>query len=640
MRLFAARSRVLIGLVVLLPNAGFAGSVQEVDASHVRLLPGSPFYDRQEMHRTNYLAAWNCDKLLFPYRMLAGLPQTNGVPSGYAGWDSGFIRGHMTGHYLSAASRMAAATGDKAYADKVNYMVAELGKCQDALNLDGYLAAFPSGAFDRLEGKPGNSGGVVVPYYTIQKIMSGLLDAYHFLGNTQALQITVKMANYFERRLDGLNPDQIEKIFRTDKSRNPQNEFGAMSDALAELYTVTGDKKHLEAAELFNRPWFVAPLAEDKDNLAGLHGNTHIAQAVGLAHCANITGNEEEMKASENFWRIVTRDHSFVNGGDTFHEWFGKPDVEVGPSVDGNQGLPPTTEESCNTYNMLKLTARLFERDPRAEFADYYELALLNHLLATVAPDSGEVTYFTPLRGNFRTYINGTFCCTGTGIENPPRYNEGIYFQATNSLWVSLYIPSEINWRESGMLIRQEGDITRGEPIKFTVAKAEDQPVNINFRIPAWTSASATLTLNGKVTEHSEKSSTFISVKRQWKPGDVVVLTLPAALRLVPSKDDPSMVSVFFGPVLLAGELGKDSMPKDFADKDAYLKTPPVPVPDIVGSTANPVDWLKRIPGASLAFTMHDAGPADGIAFRPLFDVHHERYSVYWRVGNRNPKPQ
>ncbi len=489
MSLAVARSCVLIGLVALLQNAGVAGGVQGVDAGHVRLLPGSPFYDRQEMHRTNYLAAWNCDKLLFPYRALAGLPQTNGVTSGYPGWDSGFIRGHMTGHYLSAASRMAAATADKAYADKVNYMVDELGKCQNALNLDGYLAAFPSGAFDRLEGKPGNSGGVVVPYYTIQKIMSGLLDAYHYLGNTQALQIAVKMANYFERRLDGLNPDQIEKIFRTDKSRNPQNEFGAMGDALAELYTVTGDKKHLEAAELFNRQWFVAPLAENKDNLAGLHGNTHIAQAVGLAHCANITGNEEGMKASENFWKMVTRDHSFVNGGDTFHEWFGKADVEVGPSVDGNQELPSTTEESCNTYNMLKLTGRLFEREPRAEFADYYELALFNHLLATVAPDSGEVTYFTPLRGNFRTYINGTFCCTGTGIENPPRYNEGIYFQATNSLWVSLYIPSQLTLADSGMALRQEGDITRGEPIKFTVAKAEDQPVNINFRIPSWISA-------------------------------------------------------------------------------------------------------------------------------------------------------
>ena len=206
--------------------------------------------------------------------------------------------------------------------------------------------------------------------------------------------------------------------------------------------------------QLFNRSWFVGPLAKGEDRLAGLHGNTHIAQAVGLAHCANLTGDADEMKASENFWKLVTREHSFVNGGNTFHEWFGKTDVEVGPSIDGNKELPPTTEESCNTHNMLKLTARLFEREPRAEYADYFERALYNHLLATVAPDSGAVTYFMPLRGNFRTYLNGTFCCTGTGIENTPRYNEGIYFHKDVTLWVNLYIPSELTWQDIGMVLR------------------------------------------------------------------------------------------------------------------------------------------------------------------------------------------
>ena len=626
----------LIALVLLIANGSFASGIQELDATRVRLLPGSPFYDRQELHRTGYLASLEPDKLLFHYRALAGLPQPDGVKSGYAGWDSGFIRGHMAGHYMSAASRMAADTGDASFRKKVDYMVAELAKCQEALKQDGYLAAFPSGAFDRLEGKPGNSGGVVVPYYTVQKIMSGLLDAYHYLGNTQALQVTIKMADYFEKRLAALNPDQIEKMFRTDKSRNPQNEFGAMSDALAELYSITGDKKHLEAAELFNRQWFVGPLAKGEDKLAGLHGNTHIAQAVGLAHCANITGNQEEMKASENFWRIVTQDHSFVNGGNSFHEWFGKADVEVGPSIDGNKELPPTTEESCNTYNMLKLTARLFERKPDAAYADYFELALYNHLLATVAPDTGAMTYFTPLRGNFRTYLDGTFCCTGTGIENPPRYNEGIYFQQDHSLWVNLYIPSELDWREAGLEIRQEGDITRGEPARFTIVKAAGESATLNFRIPGWISSSAVLTLNGQVRERAEKPSTYVSVKRTWKPGDVIALTLPAALRLKRAKDDSSMVSVFFGPVLLAGELGRDNMPRDFADKDAYLKTPAVAVPDIVSSSANPADWLKPVQGESLAFTMHDAGPADRIAFRPLYDVHHERYSVYWRFRDES----
>jgi DUF1680 family protein len=620
----------------------------EMDATRVRLLPGSAFYDRQELHRTNYLASWNCDRLLFPYRALAGLPQPEGVKEGYAGWDSGFIRGHMAGHYLSAASRMAAATGDASYREKVNYMVAELAKCQDALKQDGYLAAFPSRAFDRLEGKPGDSAGVVVPYYTVHKIMAGLLDAHRYLGNTQALQVAIKMADYFEKRLAALDAEQIENIFRTDAGRNPQNEFGAMSDVLAELYTVTGDKKHLDAARLFNRAWFIEPLARGEDRLAGLHANTHIAQALGIAHCANLDGDADELKAAENFWRMLTRDHAFVIGGNSFKEWLDQPGVETGPCIDDHMELPATTAESCNTHNLLKLTACLFERKPAAEYADYFERALYNHLLATVAPDTGAVTYFTPLRGHFRTYLDGTFCCVGSGIENTPRYNEGIYFQQDKSLWVNLYIPSELDWREAGLVLRQEGDITRGEPVRFTVVKAGKQTSTLNFRIPHWISRPAVLTLNGKVKERAGEPSTYLSLQRKWQEGDVVTLTLPAALRLERAKDNPTMVSVFFGPVLLAGELGRENMPNDFADKDAYLKMPAAPVPDLMTASLNPTDWLRPINGATTAFRAHDAGPANGIVFRPLYEVHHRRYSVYWKVrgnsesdgGNQTPLPE
>ncbi len=622
-------------LALLFLSNVFADGVQALDATRVRLLPGSPFYDRQELHRKGYLASWDCDKLLFHYRALAKLPQPDGVTGGYDGWDSGFIRGHMAGHYLSAAARMAAATGDAKYREKVDYLVAELANCQDALKQDGYLAAFPSGAFDQLEGKPGDSAGVVVPYYTIHKIMAGLLDAHHYLGNAQAREVAIKLADYFERRLAALNPEQVEKIFRTDQSRNPQNEFGAMGDVLAELSEITGDQKHLAAAKVFNRPWFVAPLAQGEDRLAGLHANTHIAQVLGVAHCADLDGAATGLQASENFWRIVTRQHSFVIGGNSFREWFGKPGVETGPSIDDQQELPPTTAESCNTHNMLKLSARLFERKPDAGYADYFERALYNHILASVAPDSGAVTYFLPLRGQFRTYLDGTFCCVGSGIENPPRYNEGIYFQQSNSLWVNLYIPSELDWREAGLVVRQEGDITRGEPVRFTVVKAGKQTSAVNFRIPHWISGPAVVTLNGKVQERAGKPSTYLSLKRKWKNGDVVTLTLPAALRLERAKDNPAIVSVFFGPVLLAGELGRDNMPNDCADKDAYVKMPAVAVPEIAGASTNPADWLRPIRGEALAFKVHDAGPATGIVCRPLYEVHHQRYTVYWqRRGN------
>jgi DUF1680 family protein len=626
------KSLVLIGLAWFFVTSVFAAGIQAVDASRVRLLPGSPFYDRQALQRTGNLASWNCDKLLFHYRALAGLAQPDGVTGGYGGWDSGFIRGHMAGHYLSAASRMAAATGDVSFREKVDTMVAELAKCQTALKQDGYLAAFPSGAFDRLEGKRGNSGGVVVPYYTVHKIMAGLVDAHHYLGNTQALQMAIKMADYFEKRLAALDAELLEKICRTDGSRNPQNEFGSMSDVLAELYEVTGDQKHLDAARLFNRSWFIAPLAAGEDRLANLHGNTHVAQAIGLAHCANLTGETKEVKASENFWGMVTRDHAFVIGGNSFKEWFDKPGVETGPCIDGQKSLPATTAETCNTHNMLKLTSILFERKQDAQYADYYERALTNHLLASMAPDTGAVTYFTPMHGHFRTYLNGTHCCVGSGIENAPRYNEGIYFQQDHSLWVNLYIPSELDWQEAGLVLRQEGDITRGEPVRFTVVKAGSQSSTLNVRIPHWIADAAVLTLNGEVMEREGKPSTYVSLERVWKAGDIVTLALPAALRLEHAKDNASMLSIFYGPVLLAGELGRENMPDDLADKDAYLKMPAVAVPDIVSASSDPADWLEPIEGETLAFRANDAGPANGIVFRPLYEVHHQRYSVYWRM--------
>jgi DUF1680 family protein len=480
-----------------------------------------------------------------------------------------------------------------------------------------------------------------VPYYTIQKIMSGLLDAHAYVGNQQALDVATRMAGYFGKRLAQLNAAQIDRMFRTDGSRNPQNEFGAMSDVLTELFKIDKNPRHLEAARMFNRAWFVGPLAEGEDRLGGLHANTHIAPAVGLANSANVDGDPVELKASENFWRLVVHRHSFANGGNSFNEWFDKPGVEAGPSIVDQKVLPPTTAETCNTHNMLKLTARLFERNRRAELADYYERALYNHVLASVAPDTGAVTYFTPFHGHFRTYLNGSFCCSGTGLENTARYNEGIYFHKDDSLWVNLYIPSELSWREAGMVLRQQGDITRGEPVRLTVIKPGAHAVTLNLRIPAWVAKPVTVRINEKPQGVDAKPSSYLSLRRRWKAGDVIDLTLPAGLRLEQARDDASMVSIFHGPVLLAGELGKDNMPgSDVGDKDAYLKIAAAPVPDIVSTSSNPADWLAPLPGDPFAFKIKDAGPANGIVVRPLFDLHHQRYSVYWHLRKDTEPPR
>ena len=248
----------------------------------------------------------------------------------------------------------------------------------------------------------------------------------------------------------------------------------------------------------------MTPLAAGQDNLQNLHGNTHIAQAVGIAHTANLSGDSTSLQASENFWKLLSGSHAFVIGGNSFHEWLDKAGVEAGPSIDSGAVLPATTAETCNSNNMLKLTSYLITRNPRIEYADYYERTLYNHILATVEPSQGHMTYFTPMYGNFRTYINGTFCCTGTGIENTPRYNEGIYFQQGNSLWINLYIPSELTWDTTGLTIQQQGNAAAGEPVTITIVKGGDATqATLYLRIPSWVSGTPTLAVNGSAQTQS-----------------------------------------------------------------------------------------------------------------------------------------
>jgi DUF1680 family protein len=407
-----------------------------------------------------------------------------------------------------------------------------------------------------------------------------------------------------------------------------------MGDVYAELSAVTGQKKYLETAKTFNRPWFMTPLAAGEDKLHGLHGNTHIAQALGIAHTANLTGDTTSIQASEGFWKLLTHQHAFVIGGNSFHEWLDNPGVEAGPSIDKDAILPPTTAETCNTHNMLKLTSLLFIRNPRIDYADYYERALYNHILASVAPDTGAVTYFTPMHGHFRTYLDGTFCDNGTGIENTPRYNENVYFQQDNTLWVNLYIPSEVTWDTTGLTIKQEGNAAAGETVHITVTKGGAATnATLKLRIPFWVSGTPKLTINGADQDPAPSASTYVTLTREWKVGDVVTLTLPTALRLEHAQDVASMVSVFFGPILLAGELGATNMPNDFADKDAHLSLAGATVPTITNSSTNPADWLQAVADKPLAFKAHDAGEASGITFEPLYAVHHQRYSVYFPQG-------
>jgi len=601
-----------------------------LDASRVRLLDG-PFRQRQELHRSGHVGALEVDRLLFPYRATAGIRQPAGVAGGYGGWDAGFIRGHMAGHYLSAAARMFAATGDASFRDKANALVEGLAECQGKLGI-GHPAAFPEEVLANFESSGKGSHGIAVPYYTIHKVMAGLIDAHHYLGNARALRMAESMADCYTKRMAALTQEQIEKLLRTDQQRNPLTEFGGMADCLTELAQASGHERHLKLARIFIRDWFAGPLAAGEDRLENLHANTHVAQAVGIARHANATGDQRSAAAAANFWKLVTGTRSFVIGGNSFKEWFDKPNVEAGPCLHDGKVLPYNTAETCNTHNMLKLTRHLIERDApaeaRAAYGDFFERALCNHILSSVDPISGRVIYFHPLHGDFKTYLKGCECCEGSGIENTGRYGEGIYFAGGKSLFVNLYIPSVVRWQEQGLVIKQEGSIPWQDTVTFTIVRA-DRPVDasLDLRIPRWLAGNAVLEVDGQAREI--KGEPVCSVTRTWRTGDRVTLKLPAALRMERAKDDPTLASFAYGPLILAARLGKDGMPDDINDKDIAAKQPRPGVPAIVGAANDPAEWLRLADSATLTFEAHDCGAATGLKFQPVHEIHHERFAVY-----------
>ncbi|MCY2954429.1 MAG: glycoside hydrolase family 127 protein [Planctomycetota bacterium] len=632
---------ILAGVILPPDSANAAGPAPAAEAfepGRVRLLDG-PFKTVQELHRTGMVGQLEPDRLLFNFRKLAGLPQPAGVTRSYGGWDDGFVRGHYAGHYLSAAASMYAATGDASFRDKANYMVKVLAECQEKLG-GGYLSAFPATWFDNLEANPRRSS---VPYYTIHKILAGLLDVHALCGNPQALEIAARMSDYFVARIAKLTPEQIEAMFRTDYSGNPGNEFGGMAESLTDLTELArkaGDlnaARHLKLAGVFNRPWFVDPLAEGKDKLSGLHGNTHAAQAVGLARFAQVAGDERTGKAAASFWRMVVNDHSFVNGGNSFNEKLRDAGTEVAGK--GDAALSPLTAESCNTYNMLKLTWLLFERRPSVAYADYYENALYNHILSSIEPDHGRVMYYMSMRpGDYRIHINEPFCCQGTGIEHAARLGEAIYCHKDRSLWVNLFIASTLDWSERGVKLRMETRYPESGAVKLTMKTSAPVEATIHLRIPGWLEGPVVVKINGARQSDAAAAGEYVALARTWNDADAIELELPLSVRVRPSKDDPGTVSFFYGPVLLAGQLGRGGMPEsDVAGNNALAKAPAWPVPVLIGPASAALASIKPVVGQPLEFEARMVNPADrkevAVRLAPLYRVQHQRYALYWKAA-------
>lgn len=640
------------------PYATPLTSANPFPIERVRLLD-SRFKQNQELHRTGYLAWLEPDRLLNPFRAQANLPQAPGATDlggweGTSGWTA--LRGHMAGHYLTAAAKMYAATADSSFLPKVTYLVQELRKCQDALGAQetaagrpyGFLAAFPVSYFDTLETTPSTAN---VPFYTIHKILAGLLDAHHHCGSGLALDIAISMSDYHSWRVARLTPAQVEAMCATYGGN--QEEWGGMNEALTDLYQLSrarGDanpQRHLDFARIFHRDWFINPLVNNQDQLAGLHANTHIPQVTGFARCASVlntndTQRERLYQAADHFWQMVINKHWLATGGNSYGERFRAAGEETGP---GGSALSLTTAETCNTHNMLKLTAQLFARQPDTAYADYYEHALYNHILASLAPDNGMMTYFLPmLSGYFKTYNKqegSCWCCTGTGIENTARYNEAIYFHKNDTLWVNLFIPSQLDWSEKGLTLKMETAFPLSGDVNLTTLCATPVSATVRLRVPAWVSATPVLTINGVAQGLAPAAGSWIELNRIWANGDKVKLSLPMGLRVDRAMDDPNQVSLFYGPILLAADLGTEGISgaslttSGNMDLSMFgLITAPVL---INGDAENPASWLTPDGSGPLHFTV--AGAYGGqaarktLAVRPFYDLHYTRYAVYFKMA-------
>jgi DUF1680 family protein len=580
---------------------------QPFSLREVRLLDG-PF--RSAMERNGkYLLALEADRLLCWFRKNAGLEPKAPV---YGGWETQGVAGHTLGHYLTACAQMYAASGDARYKERVDYIVEELNACQQKRG-DGYVGAIPDG--DRvfreisegdIRSQSFDLNGIWVPWYTLHKLFAGLIDSYLYADNPQALTVAERLADWAIRITEKLTPEQWQRMLAC--------EHGGMNESMTLLYAITGRSDYLEMARKFHHRAVLDPMERKEERLAGLHGNTQVPKVIGCARQYELTGEERYRTIASFFWDAVTHHHLYVIGGFTSAEAFGPP----GRLSDR---LTATTAETCKTYNLLKLTRHLFCWNPSAEYADYYERALYNHILASQNPDDGMVCYYMPLQpGAFKTYStpdDSFWCCVGTGIENHTKYADSIYFRDDQGLYVNLFIPSELRWQEKGLTLRQETRFPEENVTRLTLACDKPTTLSLRIRYPAWAAGPPVVKINGRTQKADGKPGTYVELKRTWKTGDRIEITLPMSLRQEAMPDNPNRVALLYGPIVLAGALGPQ-------DREA----PRTPV--FVSDGRPLVQRLKPVPGRTLTFQTQGVGRPADVTLIPYYAMHHQRYSVYW----------
>lgn len=571
----------------------------------------SPFKRAMEAD-TRYLLQLKPDRLLSEFRVHSGLKPR---AEKYGGWESSGLAGHTLGHYLSACALQYAATHDAEYLNRVNYIVDELDECQKARKT-GYVGAIPREDSVFAEVSQGiirsrgfDLNGAWSPWYTVHKVMAGLLDAYLYADNDKALRINIGLSDWTAETLKNLNDEQLQKMLLC--------EYGGMNDVLVNTYALTGNRKYLDLSYKFHDRRVLDSLAVHKDILPGRHSNTQIPKLIGTIRRYELTGDAQDLARSDFFWNTVVNHHTYAPGGNSNYEYLSTPDQL-------NDKLTDNTMETCNTYNMLKLTRHLFALHPKASYMDFYERGLYNHILASQNHTTGMVCYFVPLRMGTRKHFSDEeesfTCCVGSGMENHVKYGESIYFKgAEGSLYVNLFIPSELTWTEKGLRLMLASNLPTDANVSLTVQAGKGVSVPIRIRKPGWIKGTMTIQVNGKTESNFREEEGYVVVTRKWKTGDKIDVSLPTDLRSVAMPDNPARQAFFFGPVLLAGDLG------------AKEPDPAQGVPVFVTSKADPNQWMKPA-GQPLQFTTSNTGTQTRVNLKPFYDLQEDYYTVYWDV--------
>ena len=601
----------------------------EFPLSQITLLEGPLKHARDLNIET--LLKYDCDRLMAPYRKEAGLtPKAKCYPN----WDG--LDGHVGGHYLTAMA-INAATGNKECRKRMEYIISEIAECAEANCKNhpqwgvGYMGGMPNSQNIWNGFKDGDFrvySGSWAPFYNLHKMYAGLRDAWLYCGNEQAKSLFLQFCNWAIHITSGLSDEQMERMLG--------NEHGGMNEVLADAYAITHEQKYLDCAKRFSHKRLFTPMSQRQDCLDNMHANTQVPKVIGFERISELSGNEDYHVASSFFWDIVTGERSLAFGGNSRREHFPAKDacMDFINDIDG--------PESCNTNNMLKLTEDLHRRNPEARYADYYELATFNHILSTQHPEHGGYVYFTPARPrHYRNYSapnEAMWCCVGTGMENHGKYGQFIYTHAGDALFVNLYAASQLDWKERGITLRQETTFPYSENSTITIAEGKGT-FNLMVRYPGWVHPGEfKVSVNGKPVDIITGPSSYVSINRKWKKGDVVNINFPmhSSLRYLPN--EPQYVALMHGPILLGMKTGTESMASLIADDSRfgqYAGGPKQPIdkaPILINNDiASIPSQLTPVSGKPLHFTLstRTENKIEG-ELQPFFEIHDSRYMIYW----------